>query len=121
MSNRPCSTISEVSYIERANIDSQSPNRATRAYCNPSRSVEGTVSLIDGTIRVNDIRRRILDVTTRMLTNQLRELELDGLIVRKMYAQVPPKVEYSMSSRGKALQRLFGNNAVTTPHTAISA
>jgi len=39
-----------------------------------------------------------------MLTNQLRELEADGLITRTVFAQVPPRVEYSLSERGKTLE-----------------
>ena len=43
-------------------------------------------------------------VTQRMLTNQLRELEADGLVVRTVYAQVPPKVEYSLSPLGRTME-----------------
>lgn len=95
--------------------------RHSRLDCNPGCPVEAVVSLIDGkwkcvilyhlfggTARFNEIRRRVPSVTQRMLTNQLRELEADGLVVRKVYAQVPPKVEYSLSPLGRSLEPVLG-------------
>src|SRR6516225_4020078 len=60
--------------------------------------------LFSGTKRHSELRKLIPDTTQRMLTTQLRELEEDGVIERKVYAQVPPKVEYSISKRGRALK-----------------
>ncbi len=59
--------------------------------------------LMEDTKRFNELRRLLPKVTQRMLTTQLRELERDGLIMRKVYAQVPPKVEYSLSDLGRTL------------------
>src|SRR5438128_1110015 len=91
--------------------------RHARFDCSPGCAVEAAIGLIDGkwksvilyhllggTLRFNEIRRHIVAVTPRMLTNQLRELEADGLVERRVYAQVPPKVEYSLSHLGRSME-----------------
>ena len=60
--------------------------------------------VLEETRRFNELRKLLPKVTQRMLTNQLRELERDGLIERKIYPQVPPKVEYSITDLGKTLE-----------------
>jgi len=78
--------------------------------------VEGTLDVIGGkwkpliiwflrkrVLRFSDLRRSIPGITDVMLTKQLRELEQDGVIRRKVYSQVPPKVEYSLTPLGKTI------------------
>lgn len=54
-------------------------------------------------LRYSELKRTVGKITHKMLSTQLKELEADGLIVRREYPQVPPKVEYSMSERGLTL------------------
>lgn len=56
-----------------------------------------------GTMRFNVLKRELQGVTQRVLTHQLRELESDGLVNRKVYAEVPPRVEYSLTNLGQTL------------------
>ena len=59
--------------------------------------------LLSETMRFNQLRRVMPEITQRMLTRQLRELEANDLILRKVYPEVPPKVEYSITEYGKTL------------------
>ena len=63
--------------------------------------------LLAGTRRFGELRRLLPHVTQRMLTAQLRELEKDGIVNRKVYAEVPPKVEYSLTPMGKRLDPIL--------------
>jgi DNA-binding HxlR family transcriptional regulator len=63
--------------------------------------------LMQGTKRFNELRRLIPNVSQRILTLQLRELEEDNVIIRKVYAVVPPKVEYSLTDLGKKLEYIL--------------
>ena len=60
--------------------------------------------LLSGTKRFGELRRLIPGATQQMLTMQLRELEQAGILHRQVYAQVPPKVEYSLTELGRSLE-----------------
>lgn len=61
-----------------------------------------------GTLRFSQIQHSIPDITHKILTKQLRELEENHLIVRKIYPEVPPKVEYSITNSGKEVIPILG-------------
>lgn len=83
----------------------------------PGCPVEVTLDLIDGKwkgvilyhlqegrLRFGELRKRLPGITQRMLTKQLRALEEDDLIIRKVYAEVPPRVDYELSETGLRLR-----------------
>jgi DNA-binding HxlR family transcriptional regulator len=55
------------------------------------------------TMRFSDLQRQFSETTRKMLTQQLRELEADQLVHREVYPQVPPKVEYSLTEKGRSI------------------
>lgn len=61
----------------------------------------------DNIIRYNDLKRKIGTISHKTLSIQLKELEADGIVMRKEYPQIPPKVEYSLSAKGKTLYPLL--------------
>lgn len=63
--------------------------------------------LMEGPVRFNELKRRIGEVTQRTLTKQLREMEADGLIHREVFAEVPPRVEYSLTESGQGLMPIL--------------
>lgn len=86
---------------------------ASQTYC----PVEATINLIGGkhkslilwnlvggTLRFSELRKEVPRATPKMLTQQLRELEADGLVLRKVYPVVPPKVEYSLTDFGRSIR-----------------
>ncbi|MFW0694661.1 winged helix-turn-helix transcriptional regulator, partial [Aliarcobacter butzleri] len=60
-----------------------------------------------GILRYGELSREIEGITQKMLTQQLKEMEENNLIIRTVYSQIPPKVEYSLSDYGKELSDIF--------------
>ena len=63
--------------------------------------------LISGVKRFGELQRALHGVTQKMLTQQLRELEADGIVHREIYPQIPPKVEYSLTPLGETLKPIL--------------
>jgi DNA-binding HxlR family transcriptional regulator len=64
-------------------------------------------NLVDGTHRFGELKRKLAGITQKMLTQELRALERDKLVKRRVYAQVPPKVEYSLTKKGESLRKVL--------------
>ncbi|GAB4151750.1 MAG: winged helix-turn-helix transcriptional regulator [Cyanobacteria bacterium J069] len=63
--------------------------------------------LLGGVKRFNELHRSLSGITQKMLTQQLREMEDDGIVHREVYQQVPPKVEYSLTPLGQSLEPIL--------------
>lgn len=63
--------------------------------------------LLEGTMRYSELRRAVPEATPKMLTQQLRDLESDGLITRTVYPVVPPRVEYALTEEGESIRPIL--------------
>jgi len=63
--------------------------------------------LLEGALRSGILQKKIQGISNKMFTQTVRDLEKDGLIYRKVYPVVPPKVEYKLSDRGKSLEKIL--------------
>ena len=64
--------------------------------------------LMNGTLRFGELKKSIGHVTQKVLTAQLRQMEASGLLTRKVYAEVPPRVEYTLTELGYSLKPVMG-------------
>lgn len=63
--------------------------------------------LLDGTKRFGELKKSIGSISQKVLTSNLREMEADGLVNRKVYAEVPPRVEYTLTDTGYSLKPIL--------------
>ncbi len=64
-------------------------------------------NLLNGTKRFGELKKSVGDITQKVLTSNLRKLEEHGVLIRKVYAQIPPKVEYRLTALGKKLKPMI--------------
>jgi DNA-binding HxlR family transcriptional regulator len=88
-------------------FDPNCPSRVLLDHVTSRWGVLVLVALSDGTMRWGEIRRWVKGVTEKMLAQTLRTLEADGLVAREAYPVVPPRVEYSLTDRGRELTSLL--------------
>lgn len=70
-------------------------------------------------VRYNQLKRYLQSASDRTLSNALKELEKDELIVRRVYPQIPPKVEYRLSDRGKSLMQILDELCIWGEHNRL--
>ena len=98
-------------------IDPNCPGRALLEHVTSKWGSLAIIALSDGTLRWGEIRRLLTGVTEKMLSQTLRMLEADGIVAREAHPVVPPRVDYSLTDRGRelaALLRPLADWALTT-------
>lgn len=94
-------------YIENANFDDTGFSYTLSLISGKYKMVILYCLMEFGTVRFNEMRRYLKTVTDKTLSTNLKELEADELIQRIEYPQIPPKVEYSLTERGKSLMEVL--------------
>ena len=100
----------KVGYSPTGKLSDVTPDMAASGVEEALRMLEGRWKMViifhlfdRGTLRFSELERAIPGVSQKMLIQQLRDLERDGIVSRKVYPQVPPKVEYELTSWGQAM------------------
>lgn len=68
--------------------------------------------LLEGTKRFNELKRSVSGITQKVLTSNLRSMEQSGLVIRKVYPEVPPRVEYTLTETGYSLKPILDSMVV---------
>ena len=94
-------------YIEKANFEDTGFSYTLSLISGKYKMVILYCLMEFGVVRYNEMKRYLKTVSHKTLSLSLKELERDGLIIRKGYPQIPPKVEYSLSDKGKSLMKIL--------------
>lgn len=94
-------------YIEKANFDETGFSYTLSLISGKHKMVILYCLMEFRTVRFNELKRYIKKISDKTLSTNLKELEADRLIIRKEYPQIPPKVEYSLSDRGRSLMAVL--------------
>lgn len=96
-----------INYLEKANFEDTGFSY-TMSIVNGKYKMVILYCLMEfGTVRYNELKRYLGRISDKTLSSSLKELEADGLIVRREYPQIPPKVEYSLSEKGGSLMSIL--------------
>jgi DNA-binding HxlR family transcriptional regulator len=103
-------TNKKVGYSPTGKLEDVTPDMAASGIEGAFRMLEGRWKMViifhlfaRGILRFSELEKAIPAVSQKMLIQQLRELERDGIVIRRVYAQVPPKVEYKLTEWGQAM------------------
>lgn len=94
-------------YIEKANYEDTGFSYTMTLISGKYKMVILYCLMEFGVVRFNELKRYLKTISDKTLSSNLKQLEADQLIVRKEYPQIPPKVEYTLSDRGRSLMKIL--------------